>query len=322
MTGLLRPGVHVIEVPLDGRLSRLFLFTGRSGAVLFDTGCAGDIPRYVLPYLDSIGLDHAGVSHVVVSHCDVDHFGGLGDAAAAFPQARRLAHALDAPVMEVEAYLAGRAREFALSDALDESQVVIDWTRAAASGGTLTDHVGDGSLLDLGERALEVLHVPGHSRGHLALWDPATGVLAVSDAVLGDYVPLADGSPSFPPTYRHAREYLATVRRLQGIDFEVLATAHYPREGPDSGRDLLAKSADFAARLEERLLSVLDAATEPVSLRELVDTLGPAVGSWPQEGRGPALAQPVMGHLEDLLERGAVRHVAGSPPAWVRVAGS
>lgn len=320
MTGLLRAGVHVIEVPLGDRLSRLFLFAGRSRAVLFDTGCAGDIPRYVLPYLDSIGLDHARVSHVVVSHCDVDHFGGLGDAAAAFPRAQRVAHALDAPAMQVEAYLAGRAREFATSDAVDESQGVIDWTRAAASGGTVTAHVDDGTLLDLGERTLEVLHVPGHSRGHLALWDPTTGVLAVSDAVLGGYVPLADGSPSFPPTYRYAREYLATVRRLQGFDFEVLATAHYPCEGPDSGRALLAKSVDFAAILEEQLLGVLDAATVPISLRVLVDTLGPAVGSWPQEGRGPALAQPVMGHLEDLLVRGAVQRVAGSPPRWVRVA--
>lgn len=320
MTGELRRGVHVVEVPLGRRVSRLYVFSGRDGAVLFDTGCAGDVQRSVLPCLAAIGLDPAAVTHVVVSHCDVDHFGGLGDVAQVLPGARRVAHALDAPLMEVETYLRRRAREFA-SSGLDEPPEVVEWTRASASAGSITHTVADGDVLDLGERQLQVLHVPGHSRGHLALWDASTGVLAVSDAVLGRYVPEADGSPSFPPTYRYAADYLATVERLGAVDFAVLATAHYPVSGVDAGRSLLARSAAFAHELEERLLEVLEATGPAVSLRELVERIGPQIGTWPHEGRGPALAQPVMGHLEDLVAQGSVEHVPGAPDRWTSVRG-
>ncbi len=315
MTGRLRPGVHVVDVPLGDRVSRLYVFEGQSGSVLFDTGCSGDLPRYVVPYLESVGVATEAVSDVVVSHCDVDHFGGLGDAATAFPRARRLAHALDAPLMDVEAYLTHRAREFAGPEGLDEPQSVVDWTRAAASGGTVSDTVVGGEVLDLGDRTVQLLHVPGHSRGHLAVWDETSGVLAVSDAVLGEYVPLADGSPSFPPTYRHAAEYVATVHRLQDIDFEVLATAHYPQVGPDSGDQLLTRSASFAQQLEERVIQHL-AAHPPVTLRQLVEALNPSVGAWPSQGREPALAQPVAGHLEDLLSRGVVARTGEGPARW------
>ena len=37
--------------------------------------------------------------------------------------------------------------------------------------------LSDGDVVDLGDRVFEVLHIPGHTAGSIALWDPAGGLL-------------------------------------------------------------------------------------------------------------------------------------------------
>lgn len=307
--------VHAIEMPLGERVSRVYLFIGSRGAVLYDTGCAGDIPAYVVPYLTEIGFAPERVVAVVVSHCDIDHFGGLGDSARAFPAAVRIAHRSDAPLMDVEVYLDKRAREFRALG-LDEPDEVLAWSRASSSGGSPTQVIDGDAEYDLGDRRLEILHVPGHSRGHLAIWDAEQGIVAISDAALGAYVPFADGAPSFPPTYRYPAEYVQSAQRLQSLPFTSLETAHYPTSGLDSGRSLLERSVDFAQAAEAAVLDVLAQADGPIDLPELVSRVGDLIATWPREGRDPALAQPIMGHLEDLEREGRVARTKGTSVTW------
>jgi glyoxylase-like metal-dependent hydrolase (beta-lactamase superfamily II) len=311
------PAVHAIEMPLGTRVSRVYVFTGSAGAVLYDTGCAGDIEAYVLPYLREIGIETEAITAVVVSHCDIDHFGGLGDCARAFPAAAIIAHRADAPLMSIEPYLDQRAREFR-SHGLDEPDEVIEWSRASSSGGSPTRLIDGDIDLDLGDRSIHVLHVPGHSRGHLAIWDPAQEVVAISDAALGAYVPFADGTPSFPPTYRYPTEYRSSVARIQSLPFTVLETAHYPTTGPDSGRSLLARSIVFAHAAEEAVVDVLGEVAGALNLGEIVRRVGDVIATWPRDGRDPALAQPVMGHLEDLERSGRVVRIGGETMRWAR----
>ncbi len=311
-------GVHAIEMPLGERVSRVYLFTGPRGVVLYDTGCAGDVPAHVLPYLAEMGLPPEKVIAVVVSHCDIDHFGGLGDCAQAFPAAALIAHRLDAPLMDVEAYLDHRAREFR-AFGLDEPEEVLAWSRASSSGGAPTQLIDGDTDIDLGDRSITVLHVPGHSRGHLAIWDAAHGVVAMSDAALGAYVPFANGTPSFPPTYRYPTEYVLSVRRLQSLPFATLESAHYPVSGPNSGRSLLSRSVIFAQTLEAAVVEVLAQADVALTLPELVSHVGDLIATWPRDGRDPALAQPVMGHLEDLERAGRVARTEGPTVTWALV---
>ena len=35
--------------------------------------------------------------------------------------------------------------------------------------------IDEGDVIDLGDRAFEVLHLPGHSPGSIGLWDPGPG---------------------------------------------------------------------------------------------------------------------------------------------------
>ncbi len=46
-----------------------------------------------------------------------------------------------------------------------------------------TQVLQDGDVLDLGDRALEVLHLPGHSAGCIALYDPRSQALFSGDVI-------------------------------------------------------------------------------------------------------------------------------------------
>ena len=59
-----------------------------------------------------------------------------------------------------------------------------------------------GELISIDDRrSLRVLHVPGHSDGHLALYDALTRAVFVGDALHGEFCPNASGAPSLPPAY-------------------------------------------------------------------------------------------------------------------------
>jgi glyoxylase-like metal-dependent hydrolase (beta-lactamase superfamily II) len=82
----------------------------------------------------------------------------------------------------------------------------------------------EGDTIDLGNRAFEVLHLPGHSPGSIALWEKATGILFSGDAIYdGVLLDELDGS-SIP-------DYVATMRRLRALPVRVVHGGHRPSFG-------------------------------------------------------------------------------------------
>ncbi len=311
--------VHRIATPLGDRRSDLYLFTGTARAVLFDTGVAGAIPEHVLPYLAARGIDPGSIGHVVISHCDVDHFGGIGDVREHLPRARIVAHAADAPLMaDFAGYLAGRGAPFAAEHGVHESDATMAWLRDVTREGRVDTEVSGGESVDLGDRALRLLHVPGHTLGHLAVWDESLGVLAISDAILGAAVPLADGSPAFPPTYRYVSEYLTTIAAVRELAPATLLTAHYGVYEGDAVAAFLDESERFALGLDSEVRAALHRAGDVgTTLAALLDDLTGRIGAWPPDGRAAALAFPVAGHVEHLAARGdAVIELSTMPPTF------
>ena len=68
----------------------------------------------------------------------------------------------------------------------------------------------EGDVVDLGNRAFEVLHLPGHSPGSIGLWEAATGVLFSGDAIY-DGPLLDDIAGADIAVYRRTMERLLTL---------------------------------------------------------------------------------------------------------------
>ncbi len=77
----------------------------------------------------------------------------------------------------------------------------------------------DGDVVDLGDRAFEVLHLPGHSPGSIGLWDADSGVLFSGDAVYDG--PLLDELDGSDPA-----AYVATMARLRELPVTVVHGGH------------------------------------------------------------------------------------------------
>lgn len=311
----LNPQHQRVRIPLGERFADLWLFMGDRRHVLFDSGTQGTLNDAVLPALEVLGFGRESIEAVIISHLDVDHCGDAGNIRSVFPNAVTIAHKGDhQAISDWEIFSAQRGREFAENWGLDESPEAMVWMRDVFIPGPVDKILTSEMTMILDDgRPLEVWHVPGHSHGHLAIHDVEFDVLAISDAILGASVPLADGSPSFPPTYRHVAPYLATIARVRRQSPHTLLTAHY---GDYIGAEVTAFLDESEAFVHAMDRAVRDAVTlEPKTLEDLVHEINPLVATWPTEGTYTALAFPVAGHLEDMHAAGHITRHDG-PRGW------
>ena len=83
--------------------------------------------------------------------------------------------------------------------------------------------------MDLGDRAFEVVHVPGHTAGSIALWDARAGLLFTGDtAALDDPLHAVDEAACG-----------ASHRRLRGLPVELVCAGPTRPFGRDELHELV-----------------------------------------------------------------------------------
>ena len=312
-------GIHRVEAPLGDRYVALYLIEGESGAMLVDTGVASSVADSLLPYLSATGMTAEQIRWVVCTHGDFDHVGGNRAVRAVAPGAALLCGAGDERLLgDVEVIIAERYGELAAEHGVGDSPEVTEWIRSVTNSASPDIVVSGRTAVELGNRTVEILQTPGHSAGHLSIWDARTGSLLIGDAVLHRGLLTAAGSPAFPPTYRDVTSYRSTIASLERLQAGTLLTAHYPvLTGPEVGQ-FFQESSAYADQLDQAIVLQLSSASEGLTLAELTERLAPAVGAWPED-RTYLLSFPVIGHLEVLEGRGVVvRHrVVDERPRFV-----
>jgi len=315
-------GIHRIETPLGDRVNCVYLLVGTRSALLFDTAIGPTITSHVEPYLARAAIEPGRIRYVVNSHCDWDHHGGNGAVRDLAPAAVLCCHDLDRPLIEDADLLFARRYDELAADGITEPTATRSFVAASTRQVPIDIGLSGGERFCLGSGwAVDLLHTPGHSRGHVSIFDPRSRTAVVGDAVLGSAVLLADGNPAFPPTYRYVDTYLATVQRLQAMQPDQLVSAHYPvYRGPDVA-EFLGDTRAFVDRVEAALREELAASGEPVTMKALTERLSPRLGQWPGEAN-QFLSQPLLGHLERLEQYGLVhRSRADGRTAYVWTAG-
>ena len=155
---------------------------------LVETGTATSAP-VVVEALAGLGIGPQDLATSVVTHIHLDHAGGVGDLAAAFPQARIVVQDTGARHLADPAKLMASARRV-FGPAMDTL-----FGELLATPVERIDSIDAVGRIDLGGgRYLEAHHTPGHARHHLGLVDSVTGDLYVGDAA-GIYVPPAQADP-------------------------------------------------------------------------------------------------------------------------------
>jgi glyoxylase-like metal-dependent hydrolase (beta-lactamase superfamily II) len=169
----------------------------------------------------------------VATHVHADHVGGMHEfeRRAIHPsEAERLA-APGTVILDITEF-GSEVRQPYVDAGYDVPDLLIDAVplgglpsgpieRLAAPATTL---LADGNVVDLGDRAFEVLHLPGHSPGSIGLWDPASGVLFSGDAIYDG--PLLDELEG-----GDIPAYVDTMKRLRDLPVTVVHGGHEPSFG-------------------------------------------------------------------------------------------
>lgn len=296
------PGIFRIESILGPRPFCQYLLRGER-TLLVDTGVKETPAEVILPYFEVAGLDPAVLDFVLVSHADADHFGGSAAIRRAAPRALFCAHAADVPWIEDAERIMRERYGWYAAHGIGYPPETAAWLRAAMGAGVPVDvRLGGGEVLRLGE-GLEahVLHLPGHTSGHLGVWVPASRTAIVMDAVMARGLLDTEGRVIHPSPYFDAAAYEASARLLQRLEPERLLTAHYDVvEGTDVDR-FLDDTLEFVEDARDAVEEIVRREREVTLARvlELADAeLGPFT-SMPNE-----LAGPLRAHLRELVAAG------------------
>ena len=218
-------GIHRIESDLGPRFMCQYVVAGRDRSVLVDTGLA-DTPAAVIdPYLERMGMEP---TFVLSSHADNDHVGGNRAFHDAHPEAIFMCHELDRRWVESNEALV--RENYGWHAAYGFPAMPADELLASMSGDSPVDvGLSGGETIRLDAyRVVEVLHLPGHTPGHIGLWDEHTQAAIIIDAVLADGIYDRARNKLIPPRYYDLQALRETIDQLEARRPELLLTAHYP----------------------------------------------------------------------------------------------
>lgn len=246
------PGIHRIESDLGERFMCQYLLVGEGRTVLVDTGLAGTPEAVIVPYLEGIGLSVDDVDEVIISHADVDHCGGNRALREMNPSLRFGCGEADRAWVEsnerimAEIYGWSEPYGFGLDDDAKE------WIRTELGGDAPIDAgLRGGETLRLGpDWRIELIHLPGHTPGHLGIWDQKNDAAIIVDAALEAGIYDREGNLLQPPRYFDAVAYRRTIRKLHAMRPGYLLTAHYPVMQDREALDFLDRSLGFTDRVE------------------------------------------------------------------------
>ena len=190
------PGVRMIR---DSDNDKMFLVRGTRSYALIDSGMGrGALRDYVTQFT-------AGLPLVTVwTHSHGDHIG----------QADQF--------ISTSTEYVGAGDRAATVELLEKRGI------STATIGPHLKSVEDGAKIDLGDRALQIITVPGHTPGSLVIFDPATGCLFTGDS-FGNNSPLPPDVMWMQFSSEAFDEFLAAVRTARarlGHRVKYILTGH------------------------------------------------------------------------------------------------
>jgi len=169
-----------------------------------------------LDHIEQAGIGLKDIKRIIFTHTHFDHIGCIKEIIAGLPDAEIWVHQIEGDYLERgderiihgNEMFAGFIRsQYGVKDGFYQLSV--------------HRKLGEGDVLEIGGLRWEVLHIPGHSAGGIALYNPKNKVLIPGDTVYADYnigrfdLYSADGNQ-----LRHSLE------RLSQLETEILLPGH------------------------------------------------------------------------------------------------
>jgi glyoxylase-like metal-dependent hydrolase (beta-lactamase superfamily II) len=180
-----------------------YLISVGTAAALIDMG-SGEALAKMLAQIRKYGVDPQTISHLFLTHCHYDHTGGAAGFKKQFPQVKIVAHALEAPYLEIGDQDVTAASWYGAR--ITPVQVDLKWG-------------GDSQIFALANRVLTGYHTPGHSPG-------STVYVMVSEGLKVLFGQDIHG-PLHPGLLSNRGDYRRSLLRLLDLEADILCEGHY-----------------------------------------------------------------------------------------------
>jgi glyoxylase-like metal-dependent hydrolase (beta-lactamase superfamily II) len=304
------PNVYEIKSLFGDRYIQQYLLVGDQ-VVLLDAGIIATPEAAIFPYMEKIGISPQRLTIVIAMHADSDHHGGLPAIKDASSSTLLACHEGDRRLIEDPEVLYRDRYNFLSKDhglGFGREGMVYSPRKCR-----IDTKLSANDVLKIAPGwNLHVWHVPGHSNGHLAVYDEKNHCAFTSDAVQAGGYPTVSGGTAFGPTYFEVNAYLATIAFLEKQPIEHLFTGHWPSTHKEETKKFLAQSRQFVERADEEILQYLKQHQPGATLKDILKKVGPRLGDWPSDA-GIFLQFALYGHMERLKQKDVIRASSSIP---------
>ena len=195
--------VYVLGDPSSGDLS------------MVDAGLIGK-GDYKLASIKKQGIPLSSIKRIIMTHTHLDHIGCISELKKSMPDAELWIHSSEAELIE-----SGNYRAIYGMDAFENMCRMQYDIKADTFKFKIDRKLEDGEVLEIGDMVWEIIHIPGHSSGGIALYEPTQKVLIPGDVIYADY---AIGR--FDLFGADARQLKDSLAKLGSLDIDVLLPGH------------------------------------------------------------------------------------------------
>lgn len=315
------PGVFLLRVPLKGsplKYLNSYLIPGEDGHLLIDTGWnMPDAFAAIEAQVAALDLRLTDVSRIVITHSHLDHY-GLSRRLRDVGGARVLMHERERRIIGPRYFdLAAHARqttEVLQAAGMPEAMLpdtgdIIQRFATLAQVAEPDEIFDDGDTLRHGDFRFQVIWTPGHSPGHVCLYEPDKKIMFSGDHVLGHITPIIGIYPQSGDN--PLGDFLASQDKVASLECDLVLPGH-----GKSFNDLAGRAGELKYHHEVRnqeLLQLLERAGRPQNPCELAQGI-----TWHGKGgvvpwrRLPEFDQrlavfEVMAHLAAMAEQGRLQ---------------
>ena len=288
----------------------VYIFSLKDGFLMIDAGLNTDQSySALLDGLKGVGYKISNLKGLIVSHYHWDHCGlavklqnMLSIPVYLHESDRRILqffkeHVEHYPEKIWEFYHSYGVPEATLNNIVKELYVY----KALILGPTDTLSLNDGDIFELEDGYLKAIHTPGHTPGHMAFFYPKERIFFGIDFLLKDEWPHGGIYPH-TKEYNPIKDYLASLRRVRGLEPEMIIPSHgEPIYEP------VKRINEAIAFIENKIEDVYKTLKSgPVSLSQVCDR---AFKSYDSSLSYFFLLSVALGYVKYLKENGMVEEI-------------
>ena len=206
-----------------GNLNLVLAWDDKS-LVLIDAGVPGQTDD-IVKAIEGEGFRAEGLTHIILTHQDWDHTGCVSDLRKLAPNVKVVAHVDEAP------YIDGRVLPIKLAARLEQYDTMPEDAKAGIdrwkdmyenSPILVNEQMTDGQVLSICG-GIEIVHVPGHTPGHIAIYLQESRIIVCGDAANIKDGKLAGSNPIHTHDMKQAKE---SLEKIKSYDLRGVVTYH------------------------------------------------------------------------------------------------